>query len=162
MGLTPRVVLTPQVVLTPGTVMDLLSARGGPMSAPASYLSPPPPRRRRGVKRLIFGFLGIIANGIGLVVMPFVAGFFAVLITVIVATDLTPLEDGELTFDATYWGICSIAVPASDLDQVSCQIDGEDIVVSPGDASYSIGQVDGVDYVELYGISAESDQQVSV
>lgn len=132
------------------------------MSAPASYLAPQPPRRRRGVKRLIFGILGILANGIGIFVMPFVAGLIAVLITIIWATDLTPLENGELTFDAKYWGIYSIAVPASDLDQVSCQIDGEDIVVSPGDASYSIGQVDGVDYVELYAISADSDQQVSV
>ena len=70
------------------------------MSAPASYLAPQPPRRRRGVKRLIFGILGIIANGIGLFVMPFIAGVIAVLITAIGATDLTPLENGELTFDA--------------------------------------------------------------
>ncbi|MGP9680489.1 MULTISPECIES: hypothetical protein [unclassified Brachybacterium] len=127
-----------------------------------SYAYAPPPRRRRGVKRLVFGILGILANGVGLFVMPFVAAFIALMISGIGSMELTALDPGSDSFEASAWSSYTLAVPADDLDSVSCTINGTDVDVEAGDRTYSPGTVDGVAYYEVHEIMVSSTQDVTV
>ena len=127
-----------------------------------SYAYAPPPPRRRGVKRLVFGLLGILANGVGLFVMPFVAGFIALMIAGIGSMELTPLDPGGDSFEASSWSAYSLAVPADDLDSVSCTINGTDVDIEAGDRTYSPGTIDGVAYYEVHEIMVSSTQDISV
>ncbi len=132
------------------------------MYHPAPYAYVPPPRKRRGLKRTIFGGLGLVANAIGLVVMPVVAAFIALMIAGVGAMELTPLDAREATFQGSSSTIYTVAVPQADLGSATCEIEGEDISVAPGDPEITSGQVDGVDYFDLYDVTVHSDQQVSV
>lgn len=132
------------------------------MNCQASYGYMPPPRKRRGIKRLVFGILGIIANAIGVFVMPVVAGFIALMISGVGSLALTPLGAEGGSFTATFWASYSIAVPLEDVDSASCEINGENIDVEEGDTSYSPGDVDGVEYYEVYTVAAGSSQEVTV
>lgn len=60
------------------------------------------------------------------------------------------------------WSSYSIAVPAEDLDSVSCEINGTDVDVDAGDRSCSPGTVDGVEYFEVHEILVSSTQDVTV
>lgn len=131
------------------------------MDYQASYGYAPPPRRR-GLKRLIFGILGILANAIGLFVMPAIAAFIALMVSGLGSLELAPLDHESATFEASPWSAYSLAVPTEDLDTVSCEVNGEDIVLEPGDRTYSPGTVDGVEYFEVQEILVNSTQEVTV
>lgn len=122
----------------------------------------PAPRRRRGVKRTIFGVLGLLANAVGLVVMPILAGIIGGLLTMSASSELTPLDPRGSTFEASTWRMYAIAVPQEDLDSVACEIDGAEVTVEPGDPEISSGQVDGVAYYDLYDVQVFGDQEVTV
>lgn len=129
----------------------------------APYGYPQPPRKRHGLKRTIFGGLGIVANAIGLIVMPIIAGVVGAVIAVGGGdSELAPLDPDRGTFQATSWSIYTIAVPQEDLDSVTCEITGMDVSVEPGDPSFSSGQVDGVTYYDLYDVQVFGDQEVTV
>lgn len=133
------------------------------MYSQAPYGYAPPPRQRRGLKRTIVGVLGIIANAVGLVVMPVIAGIVGALIAVGGGdAELTPLDPDQGTFQATSWSIYTIAVPQEDLDSVTCELTGVDVSVEPGDTTISSGQVDGVPYYDLYDVQVFGDQEVTV
>jgi hypothetical protein len=132
------------------------------MHYPAPYAYSQPPRRRRGLKRTVFGGLGLLANAIGLVVMPFVAGFIALVVAALGSMEMTPLDAREATFQGSSSRIYTVTVPAADVTSTTCEIEGEDITVTPGDPQVSTGQVDGVDYFNLYNVTVHSDQEVSV
>lgn len=132
------------------------------MNYQASYGYLPPPRKRRGIKRLVFGILGIIANAIGLFVMPLVAGFIALMIAGVGSMELTPLDPDQARFEGSAMKAYSIAVPQEDLETVTCEIDGENISVEPGDPEVASGQVDGVDYYDVHEITVNSNQEVTV
>lgn len=132
------------------------------MHYPAPYAYVPPPRKRRGLKRTIFGGLGLIANAVGLVVMPFVAAFIALMIAGVGSMELTPLDAREATFQASSAKLYTVAVPQADLESTTCEIEGENLTVALGDPEISSGQVDGVDYFDLYDVTVHSDQEVSV
>lgn len=54
----------------------------------------PPPRKKRGLKRIIFGILGILANIVGLVLWPIVTGLIGAVIAAMGLFNLTPLDNG--------------------------------------------------------------------
>jgi hypothetical protein len=120
------------------------------------------PRKRRGVKRTIFGVLGLLANAIGLVVMPILAGIIGGVITYASNTELTPLDPQGTTIEASTWRMYAIAVPQEDLGSVNCEIAGQDVTVDPGDPEISSGQVDGVAYYDLYDLQVSGDQEVTI
>lgn len=132
------------------------------MTYQAPYGYALPPRRRRGVKRLIFGILGVLANGVGLFVMPVIAGFIALMISGFGSLELTPLDHESATFEASFWSSYSISVPAEDLDTVSCEINGDALDIEAGDTAHSPGSVAGVEYYEVYDIQVNSAQEVTV
>ncbi|MGO1284845.1 MAG: hypothetical protein ACTHWF_01575 [Brachybacterium sp.] len=118
--------------------------------------------RKRGKKRLIFGILGLIANAIGLVVMPIVAGIIGTIVTVAGGADVTQLEPDGGSFQASSWSLYTVAVPESDLETATCEITGQDISVEPGDPTISTVEHGGVEYFDLYDITVYGDQEVTV
>lgn len=127
---------------------------------PHGYYQPPP--KKRGLKRIIFGGLGIVANAIGLFVMP--------VVLLLVASTISVLSDGELqelgpeggTFRTEGLSIYSVAVPIDEVDEADCSFDG----VSADDVSRSSSELevahDGRTYVELYDISPVGEVDVHV
>lgn len=136
------------------------SPYGAQYPAPHGYYQPP--RRKRGIKRTVFGGLGLIANAIGLVVMPILAGIIGAAIAGVGATDLEPVDPRGGTFTASSWSAYSLAVPADEAGSVTCDISGRDVEVSPSSTEVSYGNVDGVEYVDAYDITAFGDQEVTV
>lgn len=122
-----------------------------------------PPRRRRGVKRTVFGALGLVANAVGLVVMPIVAALLSGVVLYSSNTEMTPLDPAGDSFEASTWSMYAIAVPQEDLDTTTCEIEGEDISVDRAEPSdTSLGSVDGVPYYDLYTVTVYGDQEVNV
>lgn len=134
-----------------------------PAYGPAHSYAPAPRRRRRGLKRTIFGGLGLVANAIGLVVMPIVAATIGAMLIVTGNTEMTPLDPAGDSFEASTWSMYSIAVPQEDLAATTCEIEGADVTVEPAQpSSSSMGSVDGVPYYDLYSVQVFGDQEVSV
>ena len=134
-----------------------------PAYGPAHSNAPAPCRRRRGVKRTVFGALGLVANAVGLVVMPIVAALIGSAMVIAGNTEMTPLDPSGDTFQASSWSMYTIAAPADDHGTTSCEIEGADISVSPSEAQdVSVGSVDGEPYYDLYDVQVYGDQEVSV
>lgn len=134
-----------------------------PAYGPAHDDAQDPRRRRRGVKRTIFGALGLVANGVGLVVMPFVAAIIGAVVIIAGNTEMTALDPAGDSFQASTWSMYTIAVPQEDLGRTTCEIEGENVTVEQAETSdTSKGAVDGVPYYDLYSVSAFGEQEVSV
>ena len=140
------------------------SSSFGPSFGP-SFGSPfpeqAPPPRRRGLKRTIFGMIGLILNAIGLFVMPFIAMLIA---AVIAAAGMTPepLDPRGGTFTADGMGVNYLGVSADSVSTVTCEVEGADIEVERDSSAMVLGDIDGVEYVSVYSITAVSEQQVTV
>jgi hypothetical protein len=136
------------------------------MTYPPSYGHVPyvqaPRPKRRGIKRTVFGALGLLANAVGLVVMPVVAAMIAAVLMMSSNTALTPLDPAGDSFRATTFSLYTIAVPQEDLGSTTCEIEGTDIDVTAGSSEISSGNVDGVAYYDLYDVQAFGDQEVTV
>ena len=122
---------------------------------PYQYVEPP---RRRGVKRTVFGVLGIIANAIGLVVMPMVAGFLAIFVTAFGAVELDPLDADGGTIESSTWSVYTIAVPAEDVESVSCEFEGAGVDPSRSADPEPLYSMDGVDYYDVYMVTADTGE----
>ncbi len=134
-----------------------------PAYGPAHSYAQAPRPRRRGVKRTVFGALGLVANAVGLVVMPVVAAIIGAAVIFSGSTEMTPLDPAGDSFEASTWSMYTIAVPQEDHGTTTCEIEGADISVSPSEAQdVSIGSVDGVPYYDLYDVQAFGEQEVSV
>ena len=79
------------------------------MAYQASYGMYQEPRKKRGLKRIIFGILGMIANGIGLLVMPLVAG---AIVAAFAVMSSTPVSTGgsPATLDASVTSLYYVSV----------------------------------------------------
>ena len=132
------------------------------MAYQASYGTYQPPRRKRGLKRIIFGSLGIIANGIGLIVMPIIAGL-AVAIVALMSASPVSLGGSSGTFDASASSLHYVYVPTSDVASVSCTADGgPDVVWEPDEESMLPTTVDGTEYTPVGTVEVSSDQEVTM
>lgn len=131
------------------------------MAYQASYGTYQAPQKKRGLKRIIFGILGIIANGIGLVVMPIVAG---IIVTAFAVMSATPVSMGgsSATFDASMTSLYYVSVPTSEAASASCTVDGGSDVEWEPDVSSVTTTVDGVEYTEVGDIQVLNDQEVTI
>lgn len=55
-----------------------------------------------------------------------------------------------------------LGVPAESVSTVTCEVEGADIEVERDSSAIVLGEIDGVDYVSVYSITAVSEQQVTV
>lgn len=122
---------------------------------PYQYVERP---RRRGLKRTIFGGLGILANAVGLVLMPIIASFIALMVTGVGAMELSPLEADGGTIESSTWSVYSIAVPEEDLESVSCEFEGAGVQPTREEATEPLYTMDGVDYYDVYTLTASSGE----
>src|SRR5699024_4588070 len=95
---------------------------------------PEPPRKKRGLKRIIFGILGILANGVGLFVMPFVAGVLVAVVALLGATPAT-IGGASGTVDASATALTLVYVPTSEAASTTCTVEGSGDVVWDGEQS---------------------------
>lgn len=133
---------------------------GGQQQWQQSSWQQQPPRKKKGLKRIIFGSLGIVANIVGVFVMPFVAALILAGISVGTA-ELTPIDADGGTFRADTTSIYYVAVPEDDVAAATCEITGADVTVDPV-AATPTGDIDGITYVDAYSVSASGGQEVTV
>lgn len=131
------------------------------MAYQASYGTYQAPQKKRGLKRIIFGILGIIANGIGLLVMPFVAGLAVAIVALMSAT---PVSIGGSTgsFDASATSLHYVYVPASEAASVSCTVEGGPDLEWDPEQSTVPATVDGTEYEPVGSLQVTSDQEVTI
>lgn len=129
-------------------------------SAPYGYYQPPP--KKRGLKRIIFGILGILGNGIGLFVMPVVGLFVAALIATIGGTEAQDLGSDGGSFQADSMSVYSIAVPVEDAESTECTFEGvPESDVTPSDTAINFAH-QGTTYVEIYDLTTSGGIEVQV
>lgn len=129
-------------------------------SQPYGYYQPPP--KKRGLKRIIFGGLGIVANAIGLVVMPVVLLFAASMVAVLSGGELQELGPEGGTFRAEGLSVYSIAVPLEEAAEAECTFDGVPADVVSSTSSGIEVTHDGRTYVEVYDVTTTGDLDVHV
>lgn len=129
--------------------------------SPYAGYQPEPPRKRRGMKRIIFGILGLIANAIGLFVMPFVA---TILVTVVALLSATPATIGGAsgTIDASATALTLVYVPTSEAASTTCTVEGTGEVIWDDEQSSAPATVDGTEYTPIGSITVTQDQQVTI
>ena len=94
--------------------------------APSPYPSAPgygpyaPPPRRRGMKRIVFGILGILANLIGLVVMPILASTVVALFAVL-SVDATSAGGTTATIETSSASMVPVSAPADEAAAAACE-----------------------------------------
>lgn len=128
-------------------------ATGGYPGAAGGYQ---PPRKKKGMKRIVFGILGLLANGVGLLVMPIMGLLFGAVLaaagmmsaTAVPAPATVALGSTELLVVYTPKGTdasqCSITGTASDME------------VTPATSTPLTVTVDGTEYVEAAQVTTAS------
>ena len=120
-----------------------------------------PPPKKRGLKRIIFGILGIVANAIGLLVMPFIAGIGVAVVALLTASPVS-LGGPYGTFDASATSLHYAYVPASEAEAASCTAEGgSDVVWEPENTTMPT-TIDGTEYAPIGSIEVTSDQEVTM
>lgn len=127
--------------------------------APYGYMQEP--RKKRGMKRIIFGILGIIANAIGLVVMPLIAGV-AVAVFALMSASPVSLGGPSGTFDASAASLHYVYVPTSEATSSSCTAEGGSDVIWDPESSQMPATIEGTEYVSIGTVQVTSDQEVTV
>lgn len=129
-------------------------------SAPYGYYQPPP--KKRGLKRIIFGSLGVVANGIGLFVMPFVLFVISAVVAGVGSNEVQDLGERGGSFQASGMSVYSVVVPLEEAEAAECTFDGvpsDDVTASTTGLEVSH---EGTTYVELYDVIPASDTEVQV
>lgn len=134
--------------------------------APSPYPSAPgygpyaPPPRRRGMKRIVFGILGILANLIGLVVMPILASTVVALFAVL-SVDATSAGGTTATIETSSASMVLVYAPADEAAAASCEVTGSDVEWDPSTSGMPV-TVDGAAYESIGLVTVTSSQQVDV
>lgn len=134
-----------------------------PQYTPAYNPYAPPPKKR-GLKRMIFGGLGIVANAIGLVLVPVIGLMIGAVISAMGLLDLTvmPAEGG--TLEVSPMNVGSVWAPVDEAADVTCDITGSGLDVEPAydPADTATTELDGVTYVQVYSIYATESTEAAV
>src|SRR5699024_4993673 len=121
-----------------------------------------PATKKRGLKRIIFGGLGIVANTIGLFVMPVVLLLIASVVSVLTGGELHELAPEGGSFRAEGLAVYSVAVPAEEAAEAECTFDG----LPTGAVSAASGGIALAvavrTYVEVHVVSTIGDHDVHV
>ena len=120
-----------------------------------------PPRKKRGLKRIIFGILGILANGIGLVVMPFVAGIAVAVIAVMSAAPVS-LGSTSGVYDASGTSLHYVYVPADEVTSASCTVEGDSDLQWEPEHTTLPSTIDGTEYEPVGSFQVNDDQEVQI
>lgn len=127
---------------------------GGPQGGSMPSYTPAP--RKRGMKRIVFGILGILANGIGLIAMPMIGAFVGAMFAVSGA-DSTALDPQGGTLETKAFSAYDLYVPRGEENAVQCTLEGN-AELEHESTEGAIGMtVDGTSYVKVYGITATED-----
>ncbi|PZP17331.1 MAG: hypothetical protein DI611_02510 [Brachybacterium faecium] len=132
----------------------------GPQSGSAYPQQPPP--KRRGVKRTVFGAIGLVLNAFGLIVMPILGVLLGGVIGAMGMLDAEAIDASGGTFEASTMSIHYLAVPADAVETVTCEVEGQDVTIEPDTANTPVGVINGVEHVTVYTINTVGDQQVTV
>lgn len=119
------------------------------------------PQKKRGLKRIIFGILGILANGIGLIVMPIVATFAVAVVAILTASPVS-LGGSTGTFEASSTSLHYVYVPSSEASSVSCTAEGGADVAWDPEQSTIPATIDGTEYEPVGSVDVTSDQEVTI
>lgn len=121
-----------------------------------------PPRKKRGMKRIVFGILGLIANAIGLVAMPLIGGFVGAMIAAFGAMD-PDVIDNPATIDVDSASMIMVFAPEG-VDPSTCTIDatGADTEVDTNVTGTYTVDLDGTTYAEIAQVTAPSATQLTV
>lgn len=124
--------------------------------APSYGYGPPP--KRRGMKRIIFGILGLIANGLGLILMPFLGGFIGIILAAVGMMDLEASSPDGGTFEMSLTKVVTVWVPSDEAAGATCEFEGDGITAEPAytpDDETTV-EVDGVAYTQIYSVQSDS------
>lgn len=123
-----------------------------------------PPPKKRGLKRMIFGGLGLVANAVGLVLVPFLGLMVGALISAAGIFDLTALPEQGGTVEVSATDVVTIWAPVDEAEGVTCEITGSgvdpDHTYDPTDEITS--ELDGVTYIEVYSLYASGSAEADV
>ncbi len=134
--------------------------------APSPYPSAPgngsyaPPPRKRGMKRIVFGALGILANLIGLVVMPLLASIVVAAFAVL-NVDATSAGGTTATIETSSSSMIFVYAPAGEAASASCEVTGSDVEWDASTSGMPV-TVDGAAYESVGTVTVTSSQQVDV
>ncbi|WP_152351686.1 hypothetical protein [Brachybacterium subflavum] len=132
-----------------------------PFSSEPAYQAPP---RKRGLKRIIFGALGIVANLIGLVVMPVIA-LAIVAILMVSNIEATSLGSSSASMESSGGlSMYYVFVPSEDAAGASCSVSSPN-GTSLEETSSSEGMdttVDGASYTTVGTFTSQSDETVEI
>jgi uncharacterized membrane protein len=129
-----------------------------PYSSEPAYQAPP---KKRGLKRIIFGALGIVANLIGLVVMPVIA--LAIVAVVLVSNaDARSLGSESGSVEASGMSMYYVYVPTEEVDDATCSVSGGDTTMDSSSSEGMTATVDGTSYTAVGTFDVTGDQTVQV
>ncbi|WP_157975726.1 hypothetical protein [Brachybacterium sp. YJGR34] len=115
------------------------------------------------MKRMVAGGIGIVLNLVGFALVPLLLGFVGLVIAGMGSMSLTPLDPRGGTFEASAMSVYGIAVPATEAQAVTCEITGQGVTTEhTAHEGYSVGEVDGIEYVEIYEVQADGRAEVTV
>lgn len=139
------------------------SAYGASGGSPQGYGAPVPPRRRRGMKRMVFGGLGLVANLAGLVVMPVLGALAGLVITLVGMEDPVAVDPTGGTIPVSGTEVVWVSVPAAEVGTADCEFTGTGVEVEKDpDPTLESGTLDGAPAVKLYDLSVTGGQEVTV
>lgn len=132
------------------------------MSYPA-YGQYPVARKKRGMKRIVFGILGILANIVGLFVMPIIAGVVMALVAAMGAMgneqDLDP-AGGTIQMESTKTYI--VYVPTDEVSSSTCTFDGVPASNVHKEDTPTDREIDGTSYSDAYQVTSPDESTVTV
>lgn len=136
---------------------------GTPGYGAPSYGAPPPPRRRRGMKRMVLGGLGLLANAVGLLVLPILGALVGTMIALAGTGDPVPVDPAGGSIPLSGTSIVWVSVPEAEVGSATCEFTGRDLEVDEDpNPSVETGTMDGSPAVKAYSLSSVEDQQVTV
>lgn len=129
-----------------------------PFSSEPAYQAPP---KKRGLKRIIFGALGIVANLVGLVVMPFIA-LMIVAVVMVANIDATSLGASSGSVEASGMSLYYVYVPSEEASAAQCSVSGGSDTLSDTSSDSMTTQVSGTEYSAVGTFSTTGDQSVQI
>ncbi|MCS6711362.1 hypothetical protein JSY14_04760 [Brachybacterium sp. EF45031] len=129
-------------------------------AGPAAAAAPAP--RRRGLKRIIFGSLGLVANAVGLLLVPFLTAIIGAVIAMNGATAVSAGAPGaEVT--AKSLDLVYVYAPATEAENAQCTASGAGATFEPSVADGGFSKtVNGAEYVEIGSVTPARAGQVQV
>lgn len=120
-----------------------------------------PPRKKRGLKRIIFGILGLVANAIGLIVWPLLMGIVGAIFFASSFMNPQPLPaSGSFELSAMHMGV--VYVPSDVAGTADCTVTAPSPAEIVDATEKSTVTVDGTSYTGIKNVTSTEATSVSV